>query len=348
MAREPVSSAPGAHGAAAASRTPILEVRGLRTHFFSEEGTSRAVDGVDLVIHEGETLGVVGESGCGKSVTALSVLRLIPEPPGRIVEGRILFRGQDLLKLSEAEMRRVRGNDIAMIFQEPMTALNPVYTVGDQIMEAVRLHRGASPAEARERAIEMLAKVGIPSPAQRVDEYPHQLSGGMRQRVMIAMAMSCDPKLLVADEPTTALDVTIQAQVLDLMNQLQEEEGMSLMLITHDLGVVAETAHHVAVMYAGKVVEYASVERLFNAPRHPYTIGLFRSLPDLAGDRAGRLPTIPGIVPSAFRFPSGCRFRTRCPIATERCAREEPPLVAVPDDPDHQVACHYLEEASHL
>ncbi len=326
----------------------LLEVRGLRTHFFSEEGTSRAVDGVDLVIHEGETLGVVGESGCGKSVTALSILRLVPIPPGRIVEGQILFRGKDLLTLSEAEMREVRGNDVAMIFQEPMTALNPVYTVGDQIIEAVRLHRGLGKAAARERAIEMLTRVGIPSPAARVDEYPHQLSGGMRQRVMIAMAMSCDPKLLVADEPTTALDVTIQAQVLELMNQLQEEEGMSMLLITHDLGVVAETAHHVAVMYAGKVVEYASVGDLFGTPRHPYTIGLFRSLPDLAGDDGGRLPTIPGIVPSAFRFPSGCRFRTRCPLASSLCAEVEPPLQPVPGQPEHQVACHYLEEASRL
>jgi oligopeptide/dipeptide ABC transporter ATP-binding protein len=343
------SSAPSASALQRpATRTPLLEVRGLRTHFFSEEGTSRAVDGVDLVLHSGETLGVVGESGCGKSVTALSILRLIPEPPGRIVEGQILFRGQDILALSEAQMRRVRGNDIAMIFQEPMTALNPVYTVGDQIMEAVRLHRGASASEARERAIEMLTRVGIPSPRQRVDEYPHQLSGGMRQRVMIAMAMSCDPKVLVADEPTTALDVTIQAQVLELMNQLQEEEGMSMMLITHDLGVIAETAHHVAVMYAGKVVEYAAVESLFERPRHPYTIGLFRSLPDLAGDRGGRLPTIPGIVSSAFRFPSGCRFRTRCPLATALCAESEPPLVPVPDDPQHRAACHYLEEASRL
>ena len=325
----------------------LLEVQGLRTWFHTDEGVAKAVDGVTYTVKKGETLGVVGESGCGKSVTALSVMQLLPMPPGQFEGGKILFRGQDLLTKSDDEMREIRGNEIAMIFQEPMSALNPVFTVGDQIMETVMLHRGLDKEAARAHAIEMLQKVGIPSPDQRVDEYPHQLSGGMRQRVMIAIAMSCDPALLIADEPTTALDVTIQAQILDLMRELQDSDGMSMLLITHDLAVVAETAHHVAVMYAGKVVEYAPVEELFSRPRHPYTIGLFRSLPDLA--RAGeRLETIPGIVPSAYSFPSGCRFRTRCPIATERCASEEPLLLSLESGEEHTVACHHLEEALEL
>ena len=328
-------------------RPPLLEVQGLRTWFHTDEGIAKAVDGVTYTVAKGQTLGVVGESGCGKSVTALSVMQLVPQPAGRFEGGKILFRGQNLLDRSPEEMREIRGNEIAMIFQEPMSALNPVYTVGNQIMETVMLHQGLDRDAARVRAIEMLTKVGIPSPEKRVDEYPHQLSGGMRQRVMIAIAMACDPALLIADEPTTALDVTIQAQILDLMRELQESEGMSMLLITHDLGVVAETAHHVAVMYAGKVVEYANVEDLFSKPRHPYTIGLFRSLPDLAGPRE-RLQTIPGIVPSAYRFPSGCRFRTRCPIATERCAAEEPPLVPLHSGGEHTVACHHLEEAEAL
>jgi peptide/nickel transport system ATP-binding protein/oligopeptide transport system ATP-binding protein len=330
---------------AADKNQPLLELRGLRTYFHTEEGTSRAVDGVDFVVNKGETLGVVGESGCGKSVTALSVMRLVPDPPGEIVAGEILLEGDDLLQRSEDDMRWVRGNEIAMIFQEPMTALNPVFTVGDQIGEAVRLHKGASKKEARARAIEMLDLVGIPSAAERIDEYPHQLSGGMRQRVMIAMAMSCEPKLLIADEPTTALDVTIQAQILDLIRDLQEREGMSVLLITHDLGVIAETAHHVAVMYAGKIVEYTTAARLFAAPKHPYTIGLFRSLPELA-QPGERLETIPGIVPAPNQFPSGCRFRTRCPLATERCAEEEPALASAEEG--HTVACHHLEEAQKL
>jgi oligopeptide/dipeptide ABC transporter ATP-binding protein len=332
-----------------ANPRPLLELQGLATHFFVEEGVSKAVDGVDYAINAGQTLGVVGESGSGKSVTALSIMRLVQSPPGRIVAGRILFEGQDLLQFSEERMRALRGNEISMIFQEPMTALNPVFTVGDQIAEAVRLHQKLDEDAARERAIAMLERVGIPSPRDRVDNYPHEMSGGMRQRVMIAMAMSCNPKLLIADEPTTALDVTIQAQILELVRELQESEGMSVLLITHSLGVVAENAHHVAVMYAGKVVEYARSEDLFERPRHPYTIGLLASLPELA--RPGeRLRTIPGIVPSAFAFPSGCRFRTRCPIATERCAREVPPLdnVAPPGAPVHTVACHHLEEASRL
>ena len=329
----------------------MLELRNLRTHFFSDEGTARAVDGVNYKIHEGETLGVVGESGCGKSVTSLSIMRLVPEPPGKIVDGQILFRGRNLLELTEPQMREIRGNDISMIFQEPMTALNPVYTVGNQIIEAVRLHQGLDPEAARHRAIEMLERVGIPSPESRVDNYPHELSGGMRQRVMIGMAMCCDPALLIADEPTTALDVTIQAQILDLIRELQERDSMSVLLITHDLGVVAETAHHVAVMYAGKVVEYAPVDELFGRPRHPYTVGLFRSLPDLAPP-GERLATIPGIVPPATDFPSGCRFRTRCPLATAHCAAVEPQLVPLESNAapgtEHTVACHYLEEAARL
>ena len=329
--------------------TRLLSVRHLRTEFDTEEGTFPAVADVSFDLGEAEVLGIVGESGSGKSVTALSIMRLVPNPPGRIVGGQILFRGRDLARLSEAEMRKVRGNEIGMIFQEPMTALNPVYTVGDQIAEAVRLHRGLDRRAAREHAIEMLTRVGIPVPRRRVDEYPHQLSGGMRQRVMIAMAMSCDPQLLIADEPTTALDVTIQAQILDLMRHLQEQSGMSMILITHDLGVVAENSHHVAVMYAGKVVEYARVGDLFGQPRHPYTIGLFRSLPELAAP-GQRLQTIPGIVPNAFHFPSGCRYRTRCPIASERCAAEEPLArdVAAAGSPPHTVACHHLDEAAKL
>jgi oligopeptide/dipeptide ABC transporter ATP-binding protein len=312
-----------------------------------DEGLAKAVDGVSYSLREGATLGVVGESGCGKSVTALSVMGLVPMPPGLIAGGEILFRGENLLLRSEEQMRAIRGNEIAMIFQEPMTALNPVYTVGNQIMEAVMLHQGLDAPAAREHAIGMLEKVGIPSPLARVDEYPHQLSGGMRQRVMIAIAMSCNPALLIADEPTTALDVTIQAQILDLIADLQKAEGMSVLLITHDLGVVAQTAHHVAVMYAGKVVEYATVEDLFGAPRHPYSIGLFRSLPDLAGP-GQRLETIPGMVPSATHFPSGCRFRTRCPIATDLCASQEPSLDPLEGSVGHTVACHHLEEAEKL
>jgi peptide/nickel transport system ATP-binding protein/oligopeptide transport system ATP-binding protein len=324
-----------------------LELRNLRTWFHVEEGVARAVDGVSYTLYEGETLGVVGESGCGKSVTALSVMRLVPMPPGRHEGGQILFQGEDLCEKSDEEIRDLRGNEIAMIFQEPMTALNPVYTVGNQIMETVMLHQGLDAPAAREHAIEMLDRVGIPDPAARVDEYPHQLSGGMRQRVMIAIAMACDPALLIADEPTTALDVTIQAQILDLISELQESAQMSVLLITHDLGVVAQTAHHVAVMYAGKVVEYATVGDLFAAPKHPYAIGLFRSLPDLAPP-GRRLATIPGMVPSATHFPSGCRFRTRCAIATERCAREEPALVPLAAGSSHTVACHHLEEAEKL
>ena len=311
----------------------ILEVAGLTTVFRTDAGIARAVDGVSFSIAEGETLGLVGESGCGKSVTSLSILRLISEPPGEILGGStIRFRGRDLLSLPERDMRKVRGNDIAMIFQEPMTSLNPVFTVGEQIAEAVRLHRGASRQEARERAIEMLRLVGIPAPDKRARDYPHQLSGGQRQRVMIAIALCCDPELLIADEPTTALDVTIQAQILDLLVELRERLGMALLLITHDLGVVAQVCDRVAVMYAGRIVEQAPVERIFQDPRHPYTQGLLRAIPQL-GRNADRLVTIPGQVPSALAWPTGCRFRLRCPFAWDRCL-EEPALLHGPASPE--------------
>jgi peptide/nickel transport system ATP-binding protein/oligopeptide transport system ATP-binding protein len=273
-------------------------------------------------------------------------MRLIPDPPGKIVDGQILLKGTDLTTLPEEEMRKIRGNEIGMIFQEPMTSLNPVFTVGDQIAEAVLLHENVGKVEARERAIEMLRRVRIPSPEKRVDEYPHQMSGGMRQRVMIAMALSCDPQLLIADEPTTALDVTIQAQILELIRELQDELGMSVLLITHDLGVVAQTAHHVCVMYAGKVVERAATRELFKKPKHPYAVGLFQSIPKL-GQKIKRLDTISGMVPSALAFPKGCRFNNRCPFATDKCVDEEPALreIGSPEEP-HQVACHYAEDVS--
>ena len=319
---------------------PLLELIDLQTHFFTDAGVARSVDGVSYAIYPGETLGVVGESGCGKSVTALSIMQLIPQPPGRIVGGQILFRGRDLSKLSDREMRSIRGKQISMIFQEPMTSLNPVYTVGDQIMETILIHeRDVTSKQARERAIEMLRKVGIPSPEKRVDEYPHQLSGGMRQRVMIAIALVCGPELLIADEPTTALDVTIQAQILELMNELQEDTGAAILLITHDLGVVAETCDRVVVMYAGKVAEYTDVHRLFERPAHPYTFALFQSLPDLEGPR-GVLPTIPGMVPSAVDFGSGCRFRDRCRFADAECA-QEPEVREI--EHGHFVACHHVD-----
>jgi len=317
----------------------LLEIKDLKTYFATEDGLVKAVEGVGFRMEKGETLGVVGESGCGKSVTAMSILRLNPEPPTVYAGGEILFEGRDLLKLSEQEIRKVRGDDIAMIFQEPMTSLNPVFTIGDQIMEPLRLHRGMAKAAARSQAVEMLRKVGIPSPETRVDEYPHQMSGGMKQRVMIAMALACDPKLLIADEPSTALDVTIQAQILDLLRDMQKEMGMSILLITHDLGVVAEMSDHVAVMYASKIVEYADTKTLFESPRHPYTFGLFQSLPELHRGADRRLKEIPGTVPNPLDFPSGCKFRTRCVKAAERCALEEPVLVA--PEGGHPVACHF-------
>ncbi|MDH4028608.1 MAG: ABC transporter ATP-binding protein, partial [Nitrospirota bacterium] len=283
---------------------PILEIKDLKVYFDTDHGAAKAVDGIDLKIMKGTTLGLVGESGCGKSVTCLSILRLIGSPPGRIAGGEILYKGRDLLALTEKEMERVRGNDISMIFQEPMTSLNPVFTIGDQIKEAIMLHQKKGSAEARDLTINMLRKVGIPSPERRINEYPHQMSGGMKQRVMIAMALSCNPEILIADEPTTALDVTIQAQILDLMRSLQDESGMSILLVTHDLGVVASIASHVAIMYASKIVEYGTVEDIFGDLRHPYTLGLFTSIP-VIGERKSTLYVIPGAVPDPLAFPKG-------------------------------------------
>jgi oligopeptide/dipeptide ABC transporter ATP-binding protein len=313
----------------AKSDQKVLEVRNLQTVFFTNSGLFRAVDDVSFQVRRGETLAIVGESGCGKSVSALSIMRLVPDPPGRIVGGAILLEGTDLLGLDEAKMRQIRGNRISMIFQEPMTSLNPVIRIGDQISEAVRLHRALSSKEAWAQAVEMLRLVRIPEPARRAQEYPHQLSGGMRQRAMIAMALACRPALLIADEPTTALDVTIQAQILKLMLDLQQELGMGLILITHDLGVVAQTAQRVIVMYAGKKVEEASVDALFADPRHPYTRGLMASIPAVPTSRAtekARLAEIPGTVPSLTRLPPGCAFAPRCALAIDRCRQEYPPL----------------------
>ena len=314
---------------------PLLEIENLQTHFRTPDGVNRAVDGVSFHVEEGETLAVVGESGCGKSVTANSILRLIPEPPGKIA-GSIRFRGIDLLQLSDKEMRRVRGNDISMIFQEPMTSLNPVLTVGRQLGETLRLHQRVSRREADDRAQEMLQLVGIPETKRRLDEYPHQLSGGMRQRVMIAIALACSPKLLIADEPTTALDVTIQAQILDLMRGLRRDTGTAIILITHDLGVVAEMADDVAVMYAGQIVERAPVEALFARPEHPYTVGLLGSIPKLDQKRE-RLPSIEGRVPDMAHPPAGCRFAARCPFVEPACREAVPPLVEVA--PGHLTRC---------
>jgi oligopeptide/dipeptide ABC transporter ATP-binding protein len=305
---------------------PLLRVEGLRTYFYTRAGVMRAVDGVDLDVDQGRTLGVVGESGCGKTVTSLSIMRLVDEP-GRIEPGsRIIFDGRDLATADEDELRAVRGNEISMIFQEPMTSLNPVYAVGDQIAEAVRLHQGLGQRAALRRAVEMLDLVGIPSPARRAADYPHQMSGGMRQRVMIAMALSCDPKLLIADEPTTALDVTIQAQILELMKDLRDRLGMAIMLITHDLGVVAEMADDVAVMYAGRVVERGPVETIFASPQHPYTEALLQSIPMLGMTQAQPLRVIQGMVPSPMSWPAGCRFASRCDQAVDHCTHEAPPL----------------------
>lgn len=319
----------------------ILEVKNLKTQFKTDDGTLLAVDDVSFAVEKGKTLGIVGESGCGKSVTSLSIMRLIPEPPGKIVGGQILFNGKDLLRLSEAEMRKVRGNKISMIFQEPMTSLNPVFTIGNQISEAVALHNKAFGREQlRKRTIEMLELVGIPEPQKRIDDYPHQLSGGMRQRVMIAMALSCDPEVLIADEPTTALDVTIQAQILDLIRKLQKDFGTAVIMITHDLGVVAETCDNVAVMYAGKIIEYGTAEDVFYRPMHHYTRGLLNSVPHFeSGKRRERLTTIPGIVPSLLELKSGCRFRDRCPEARPNCAEVEPLLEELA--PGHTAACYY-------
>ncbi|MGE3800052.1 MAG: ABC transporter ATP-binding protein [Candidatus Kapaibacterium sp.] len=319
----------------------LLEVNNLRTYFHTDDGTARSVDGVSFTVDRGETLGIVGESGCGKSVTALSIMGLIPDPPGKIEGGEILFDGKNLLEFSDDEMRHVRGNDVSMIFQEPMTSLNPVFTIGRQIDEAVILHQKVSKQEAKQRSIDMLHLVGIPAPEQRYGEYPHQLSGGMRQRVMIAMALSCNPKLLIADEPTTALDVTVQAQILELMTKLQDEMGMGMMMITHDLGVIAEICDRVAVMYAAKIVEYADVDSIFYKPRHPYTIGLLSSIPRL-GEEVERLATIEGTVPAPTNWPKGCHFCTRCQWADDLCWNDEPQLVEI--ETGHQVACWHIDK----
>jgi peptide/nickel transport system ATP-binding protein len=318
---------------------PLLAVDDLRVHLFTNRGVVRAVDGVGFALSAGKSLGIVGESGCGKTMTALSLMRLIPSPPARIVSGRIMFDGEDVVALDEPRLRALRGNAMAMIYQDPMTTLNPVFNVGEQIAEAVRLHRQASRAAALARAVEMLELVGIPDPARCAQSYPHQLSGGMRQRAVIAMALACHPKLLIADEPTTALDVTIQAQILDLMRRLQQELGTAIILITHDLGVIADLVDTVVVMYAGKVVERAPVKQLFTAPHHPYTLGLLRSVPSLE-TREHRMRTIEGTVPSAYAMPSGCRFHPRCGIARDVCRTDEPPLV--PDGVGGEAACWAL------
>ncbi len=318
--------------------TDLLKIEGLTTQFHTENGIARAVQDVSFSIQKKKTFALVGESGCGKSVTALSVMRLIPDPPGKIVSGRILFNGKNLLELSEKEMRHVRGNNIAMIFQEPMTSLNPVYTIGDQIVEAIRLHQKKDIESAWQEAVKVLHKVGIADPDQRVYEYPYQMSGGMRQRVMIAMGISCEPDLLIADEPTTALDVTIQAQILDLLDELRERHGMSVLIITHNLGIVAERADSVAVMYASRIAEMADSKDLFENPLHPYTVGLLESIPKL-GEQKERLSAIPGNVPNPLNFPEGCKFHPRCPVCKgdPRCLKIEPQLEE--KEPGHTVAC---------
>lgn len=320
----------------------LLEIKNLKTYFFTRKGMVKAVDGLDLRIQEGETVGLVGESGCGKTVTALSIMRLIPEPMGRIVEGSILFDGLDLAQATEAQMQKIRGNRISMVFQEPMTSLNPVLKVGFQIAEAIELHQKVSSKEAWERAIEMLRMVGIPSPESRVNDYPHQMSGGMRQRAMIAMALSCHPKLMIADEPTTALDVTIQAQILDLIQRIKERVGSSILLITHNLGVVAEVTQQVGVMYAGHIVEYGDVLSLFKRPMHPYTIGLFQSIPQKKrSTKREKLQVIPGSVPDLLELPRGCKFQDRCSRVFKKCKEDLPALVEI--EPGHQVRCWLYE-----
>jgi oligopeptide/dipeptide ABC transporter ATP-binding protein len=322
----------------------LLEVRNLKTYFATERGVARSVDDVSFTLDRGETLSLVGESGCGKSVTALSIMRLV-SPPGRIVDGEIFFEGRDLVKLSEDEMRRIRGDEIAMIFQDPMTSLNPVYTVGEQIAEAIRLHRRVSKREAWNQAIEGMRDVAIPAPQARAQNYPHEMSGGMRQRIMIAMALACDPKLLIADEPTTALDVTIQAQILDLLTELREKRNLALLLITHDLGIVAETSDRVAVMYAGRNVELTTARELFRTPRHPYTEGLLLAVPQLEetnGEKKRRLHTIEGVVPNPMKLPPGCRFAPRCEHAREKCRENEIPLIEI--DSGHSTRCIRVRE----
>ncbi|MBZ2175843.1 ABC transporter ATP-binding protein [Schnuerera sp. xch1] len=321
----------------------LLKVKDLRTYFYTDDGVVKAVDGVEFQVKFGETIGIVGESGCGKSITAMSLIRLIQSPPGKIVSGNIIFDGEDLTQLSDEEIRSIRGNDISMIFQEPMTSLNPVFTSGYQIEEILELHQKLDEDQARKRAIEMIKLIGIPNAERIVDEYPHQLSGGMRQRVMIAMALACQPKMLIADEPTTALDVTIQAQILELMNELKNKMNTSIMLITHDLGVIAEMADHVIVMYSGKVVEDAPIIELFENPRHPYTIGLMASMPSLAKE-GQRLETIPGVVPNPLYLPKGCYFHPRCKFATDECKKLQPELREIA--PGHKSACFRAEEVT--
>ncbi|HIS84265.1 MAG TPA: ABC transporter ATP-binding protein [Candidatus Faecivicinus avistercoris] len=319
----------------------MLQVKGLKTYYYTEEGVVPAVDGLDFEVAQGETFAIVGESGCGKSVTSLSILGLIPNPPGKIIAGEILYNGEDLLKKTEKQMRAIRGNEISMIFQEPMTSLNPVFTVGRQISESFKYHQHLGKKEARDRAIEMLRLVGIPSPDKVVDDYPHQLSGGMRQRVMIAMALACNPRVLIADEPTTALDVTIQAQIMRLLKQLKEKMGTSIILITHDLGVVAQIAQRVMVMYCGEAVECCAAREIYKNPLHPYTSGLLASVPKLTDDDMAELPAIPGMVPSPSELPKGCRFAPRCGKCGPRCLQEKPELVELEDG--HKVRCFLYE-----
>lgn len=320
----------------------LLRVKDLKTYFFTHDGTVKAVDGINLKVSKGETLGLVGESGCGKSVTALSIMRLIPSPPGKIVGGEIHFEGKNLLELNEKEMRKIRGRKISMIFQEPMTSLDPMFTIGDEIAEVIRLHQGLKKDEARKKAIESLKTVGMPDPEKRINEYPHELSGGMRQRAMIAMALSCNPTLLIADEPTTALDVTIQAQILRLIDELRKKFGTSVLLITHDLGVIAETCDNVAVMYAGHIVEHTDANTLFRNPLHPYTKGLMKSIPRLDVDTK-RLEIIKGLVPTLLDMPSGCPFHPRCNFCSEGCTKELPKLIEV--EKNHLVRCHLVRSS---
>ena len=322
---------------------PLLEIKNLKTRFHTEDGIVKAVNGISYTLEEGQNLGIVGESGCGKSVHALTIMRLIPMPPGQIESGEVWFDGRDLLKISDAEMRHVRGRDIAMVFQDPMTSLNPVFTVGFQIVEALQLHQGMNTAQARDRAAELLDMVGIPGARQRLDNYPHQFSGGMRQRAMIAMALSCMPKLLIADEPTTALDVTIQAQIVELVVRLQKELGMAVMWITHDLGIVAEMADHINVMYAGYIVERGNAREIYKHTRHPYTIGLLGSLPRLDEAPGTKLVSIPGLPPDLIALPTGCPFAARCVYRVEKCVESMPPLVET-DNTEHLVACWRWEE----
>ncbi len=342
MAIQPQTTTSAQAGRGSAGQQPLLEVKNLKTQFFTQDGVVKAVDDVSFYVMPGETLGVVGESGSGKSMTGLSIMRLIPNPPGKIVNGEVQFNGRDILKMSEEQVRSIRGNDIAMIFQDPMTSLNPVLTINRQISEALQLHMGMNKQQARDRSVELLNMVGIPNADERVDQYPHQFSGGMRQRVMIAMALSCNPKLLIADEPTTALDVTIQAQILDLMRTLQSETGTGVLMITHSMGVVAGMADRVQVMYAGHIVETASTAEIFANPRHPYTVGLMKSIPRLDATRKEKLQPIRGLPPDLIDLPDMCPFVPRCNYATEKCEQKNPPLIEV--GPGHYSACWYWED----